>query len=141
MEQDVLAAVRDHAPLAPEHAGLLPVEVAVHGVAERGERVELAVRLHLAHARPRIGPWRVHDHPWPLAHDDSSVPEGGAGRVVRLVTARPSRCSARRSTNSIWLFRLRRSSAAQRWSASSTAGSIRSRNAFLSATSGSPHPW
>ena len=47
---------------------------------------------------------------------------------------RPASRSARRSRNSIWPFRLRSSSRAQRSSASSTRGSTRKRKDFLSAT-------
>ena len=46
----------------------------------------------------------------------------------------PGLLHVRRSTNSIWPFRLRRSSFAQRWSASSTSRSMRSRKGFRSAT-------
>ena len=49
-------------------------------------------------------------------------------------TGRLASCSARRRRNSMCPFTLRRSSLAQRWIASSTSGSIRSRNAFRSAT-------
>ena len=48
--------------------------------------------------------------------------------------ARPARRRASRSRNSMCAFRLRRSSLAQRCTASSTAGSIRSRNDLRSAT-------
>ena len=65
----------------------------------------------------------------------ASVPDSPSCPAVVVTVPAPVRpaCSARRSTNSICPFRLRRSSSAHRCSASSTSRSIRRRKGFRSA--------
>src|SRR5687767_15974668 len=87
-----------------------------------------------------VGGWwfvRVH-HELPTTNQGYpiSLPPGGgvASSGGRSRGGRPARRSASRSTNSICALRLRRSSFAQRCTASSTAASMRRRKDLRSAT-------
>jgi hypothetical protein len=69
--------------------------------------------------------------------DTSAHPVGGRPRLGKgwaLFGIRPASSSARRNSISMWAFKLRNSSPAQRVSASWTAGSIRSSTCLRSLT-------
>jgi hypothetical protein len=73
---------------------------------------------------------RSADHVYGAASDGASGPVRLPGVARDPVRSRPASRRERRNRNSIWPLTLRRSSAAQAWSASNVAGSRRSRNGF-----------
>ena len=87
--------------------------------------------------RPGDGVTEIPDLTSKLGSQRQAVPallDDLSGGRASPVLRRPESCKALRSTNSICPFRLRRSSFAHRWSASSTSRSMRSRKGFRSAT-------
>jgi hypothetical protein len=78
---------------------------------------------------PRARPDRLRTDTITQSSDFRACFPPAAGFLVR-----PARLSASRNRNSICPFSERKSSLAQRWTASSTSGSIRMRNDFRSAT-------